>query len=62
MSNIKKFVDRITLAEGRNSREVVLTLNEAKELRDEITKMLIDQRNTKSNDVIEVVMQGGKFK
>ena len=62
MSNIKKFVDKIALAEGRNAREVILPLNEAKELRDEITKILLDQRDTKPNEVIEVVMRGGKFK
>ena len=62
MTNIKKFIDKIALAEGRNAREVILPLNDAKELRDEITKILLDQRETKSTDVIEVVMQGGKFK
>jgi hypothetical protein len=62
MSNIKKFIDKIVTAEGRQAREVIMTLNDAKELRDEITKILLDQReNTKEPEAIQVVMSGGKW-
>jgi len=62
MSNIKKFIDKIAVAEGRQAREVILTLNDAKELRDELTKILLDQReNTKEPETIQVVMTGGKW-
>ena len=62
MSYIKKFIERVSSAEGRHSREVVLPLSEAKELRDEITKLLIDQRNqNQSDEVISVVVNGGKW-
>lgn len=62
MSNIKKFIDKIVIAEGRQAREVIMTLNDAKELRDEITKILLDQReNTKEPETIQVVMSGGKW-
>lgn len=62
MSNIKKFIDKIVTAEGRQAREVIMTLNDAKELRDEITKILLDQReNTKEPETIQVVMSGGKW-
>lgn len=62
MSNIKKFIDKIAVAEGRQSREVILTLNDAKELRDELTKILLDQREyTKEPETIQVVMTGGKW-
>ncbi len=62
MSNIKKFIDKIVTAEGRQAREVIMTLNDAKELRDEITKILLDQReNTKEPEIIQVVMSGGKW-
>jgi len=62
MSNIKKFIDKIVTAEGRQAREVIMTLNDAKELRDEITKILLDQReNTKESETIQVVMSGGKW-
>ncbi len=64
MSQIKKFIDRINNSENRNAREVIIPINEAKELRDEIMKLLIDQSNQKKGDdeVIEVVMRGGTFK
>jgi hypothetical protein len=62
MTNIKKFIDKIAIAEGRQAREVVLTLNDAKEIRDEITKILLDQReNTREPETIQVVMSGGKW-
>jgi hypothetical protein len=62
MSSIKKFIDKIATMEGRQAREVVLPMTEAKELRDEITKLLLDQRSTpKSEEVIEVVIKGGKW-
>jgi hypothetical protein len=60
---IKKFVDRITLAESRQSREITLLVSDAKLLRDEILKILLDQRdNNRKQEVIEVVMKGGNFK
>jgi hypothetical protein len=63
MSQIKKFIDRVANAEVRQLREVMMPLSEAKELRDEVMKMLLDQREQKGNttEVIEVVMNGGKW-
>ena len=63
MSQIKKFTDKIAVMEGRNAREVILTLSDAKELRDEILKILLDQREqgNKPEEVIQVVMNGGKW-
>jgi hypothetical protein len=62
MNHIKKFIDRIAMAESRNVREVIMPLQEARELRDELTKVLLDQRNNKTEEVIEVVMRGGNYK
>lgn len=64
MSNIKKFIDKIALMEARQSREIILTISDAKELRDEITKLLLDKRESvgsNNNDKIEIVMNGGKW-
>lgn len=62
MTNIKKFIDKIVTAEGRQAREVVMTLNDAKGLRDELLKILLDQReNVKEPETIQVVMSGGKW-
>jgi len=60
MSQIKKLMDRIVFAESRNAKDVVLLLSDARELRDEIMKVLLDKNNSQS-DVIEVVVKGGKF-
>ena len=60
MSQIKKFIDKVAMAEGRQSREVLMSLADAKELRDEIARLLIDKFN-QGNDATEVVMNGGKW-
>jgi hypothetical protein len=63
MSQIKKFTDKIAVMEGRNAREVILTLSDAKALRDEILSILLEQREqgNKPEEVITVVMNGGKW-
>jgi hypothetical protein len=62
MSYIKKFVDKISIMEGRQAREVVLPISDAKELRDEILKILLDQRGQNTQpETIEVVMNGSKW-
>jgi hypothetical protein len=63
MSYIKKFVDKIAVMEGRQAREVVLPMPDAKLLRDEVLKILLDQREqtSKQPEVIEVVMNGNKW-
>jgi len=62
MTNIKKFIDRVAIADGKQSREVSMLLSDAKALRDEIMKLIIDNQQKNSSEVVEVVMQGGKFK
>lgn len=61
MSQIKKFVDKIAMLEGRQQRELVMPISDAKELRDELLKLLVDQKSQPDNEVIEVVMRGNKF-
>ena len=61
MSNIKKFIDKIAMAEARQVREVLIPINDAKELRDEIMKLLLDKVDVGTNEVIEVVVKGGKW-
>jgi hypothetical protein len=61
MSQIKKFIDKVAHSEGRQAREVMMPISDAKELRDEIMKLLVDKQQTKSEEVISVVMNGGKW-
>lgn len=62
MIQIKKLMERISVAESRNAKDVVLSLQDARLLRDEIMNKVLDQKQSSSNEVIEVVMRGGSFK
>lgn len=64
MIQIKSFIDKIAYMESRQRKDVVLTMEEARMLRDEITKLLLDQRTQSSNtkfEPIEVVLKGGNW-
>ena len=61
MLNVKKFIDKVALAETRNSVQVVLPLPEAKQLRDEIMKIMLDQREQTVDNNIQVVMRGERW-
>ena len=61
MINVKKFIDKVALAETRNAVQVVLPLNEAKQLRDDIMKIMLDQRGHAADDNIQVVMRGERW-
>jgi hypothetical protein len=62
MSNIKKYIDKVAVAEGRQSREVILSLLDAKELRDEIMKLLLDMRDHhKVSEPVEVILKGNAW-
>jgi hypothetical protein len=65
MIHIKQFIDKIASMESRQNRDVVMSLTDARALRDEITKLIIDKQNSiKSNapeEVINVQMKGNKW-
>ena len=66
MIHIKRFVDKITLIEGKQGRDVVIPIGEARGLRDELTKLLADnyellQNKTSIDPVFQVEMNGGRF-
>jgi hypothetical protein len=43
MIHVKRFIDKISSIEGRTGKlDIVLPINEARGLRDELTKMLAD--------------------
>lgn len=65
MNNIKRFIEKVSYTESKNSKDVVLPILEARGLRDELAKLLLDLReNNKVQEqpVIEVRMKGGTFK
>jgi len=64
---VKKFLDKMSVAESKNIRDVVLPMQDARGLRDDLTKLLGDYYQLKSDEndsekVIEVEIKGGSFK
>ena len=67
MIYIKKFIDKISLIESRQGKDVILSMVEARGLRDELAKILVDQFNNNQSKVqeepiIQVEVKGGSFK
>ena len=67
MIYIKRYLDKITLAEGKKTNDIVIPIIEARGLRDEISKLLADLHsltNDKKSDeeIIKVQITGGSFK
>jgi hypothetical protein len=66
--HIHKFVDRVRGHEARGARDFVMTMNEARDLHADITRLLISLQKlqeqateTNNNEVVQVEMQGGQF-
>ena len=64
--HISRFLDRIKAAESRQQRDVVMTVNEARDLHADITKLLVrlDQAvlsSTKTASNEEISITGGTF-
>lgn len=66
MIHIKKFLDKVSLSESRQNKDIVLPLADARGLRDEIGKLLADlydiNKNKKDKDIIQIDIKGGSFK
>jgi DNA-binding protein YbaB len=67
MIHIKRFIDKISAMESKQNKDVVIPMQEARGLRDELAKLLADlyQKNSeqeKKEDVIKVEITGGSFK
>ena len=69
MIHIKRFVDKMTAVEAKQSKDVVLPIADARGLRDDITKLLADlhelnknQPANQNNEVIQIDIKGGSFK
>ena len=64
--HIKRFIDRVTNIESRQGKDVVIPLSDARGLRDELAKLLVDhyevtegKKNT--SEVIQLEIVGGKY-
>jgi len=66
MIHIKRFIDRVASIESRQGKDVVIPLSDARGLRDELAKLLVDhyevtERKKNTSEVIQVELVGGKF-
>lgn len=66
--HLQKFVDRVRGHEARGSRDFVMSMNEAKDLHADITRLLLELHNLKQLAVaaqqeatVTVKMDGGAF-
>lgn len=67
MIYIKRFIEKVSLIESRNGKDVVLPMADARGLRDELSKLLVDlydDNKSKQTEepTIKVEVKGGSFK
>jgi hypothetical protein len=63
--HIKRFIDKVSHLESTKTKDLVLPMSEARLLRDEIAKLLLDLHSKPvdtTNDIIKIEMKGGSFK
>ena len=67
MINIQRFIDKVSSMEGRQNQTVVMPMEEARALRDEIAKLALEKLDSLSRPVqikeqtMQVEMKGGKW-
>lgn len=66
MIHIKRFIDKVTSIEGKQGKDVVIPIMEARGLRDELAKLLIDrveqlENKQPTSEMIQLEIIGGKF-
>jgi len=65
MIYIKRFIDKVSLMDSKQNKDLVLPMTEARGLRDELSKILADHFQKKSNQtepVVQMEIKGGSFK
>jgi hypothetical protein len=64
MINIKRFIDRVSSQDNRQGRDVVLPIEEARGLRDEIVKLIADrfvEGEARAKEPVTVEVKGGTW-
>ncbi len=66
MMHINRFMDKMTVADSKQNKDLVLPMTDARGLRDDIARLLLDlhelSKNKNQNEVIQVEVKGGSFK
>tara|TARA_Y100000992_G_C21272081_1_gene497530 strand:+ start:784 stop:987 length:204 start_codon:yes stop_codon:yes gene_type:complete len=62
---IRKFIDRVAQCEATSSKDFVWNMQDTKNLRDDITKLMLDlrllQSNTEAQNSTVIEVDGGNF-
>jgi hypothetical protein len=62
---IRKFIDRVQACDAKGVNDFVWSLNDAKNLHGDITKLLLDiellQKNSNNQEVVQVEVSGGEW-
>jgi hypothetical protein len=68
MVNIKRFIDKVAVAESKQTKDLVLPMSDARGLRDELSKLLSDlydmsqeQNKSKETEIVQVEIKGRMF-
>lgn len=65
--HISRFVDKLRAAESRQARDVIMTVHEARDLHNDITKLLLvleelrSQTPAATESVVNIEVEGGRF-
>ena len=66
--HLQKFVDRVRGQEARGARDLIMSMNEARDLHADITRLLLTLQSlqehkiiTATEETIKVEIQGGSF-
>lgn len=67
MIHIKNFIDKVSVAEVKQNNNLVIPMIEARGLRDELSKLLVDlynfsEKKEVNNTTLQVEIKGGSFK
>ena len=66
MIHVKRFIDKVSIMESKQGKDVVIPIVEARGLRDELSKLIVDnyellQTKVTIDPVIQVEINGGRF-
>ena len=68
MLHIKRFIDKMAVAESKQTKDLVLPMSDARGLRDELSKLLSDlyvmsegQNKAKEDEIVQIEVKGSSF-
>ena len=60
--HIKRFIDRLNDLQASGAKDYTMTMHDARNLHSDITKLLLDARESQpTEDVVNIEVKGGSF-